>query len=69
MTKREIKAILKELIKTEIKFKDPADKKYYLDLLKEGDLDEFFSQFEVAEIVNVEVFDTINDLREEYEAL
>lgn len=69
MTKREIKAILKELIKTEIEFKDLTDKKYYLDLLKEGDLDEFFSQFETAEIVNVEVFNTMNDLREEYEAL
>ena len=69
MTKREIKAILKELIKTEIKFKDPTDKKYYLDLLKDGDLDEFFSQFETAEIVNIEQLDIINDMREEYEAL
>lgn len=51
MTKKDIIWYLKSSIKKgDIQFADPTDKEYLLDILKDGDLDEFFSQLAVCKL-------------------
>jgi len=69
MTKKEIIQLLKEVITDEaLAFKDPADKKYALDLLKDGDLDLFFQQMEVCEIER-DVWNSLEDMEDEWSAI
>lgn len=67
MTIKEIKAVLKDLIKDEwVVFEDASDKKYFLDLIKTEDLETVFSELEVSNFTNKNL---VEDIREEYESL
>ena len=69
MTKKEIIKLLKEVIKNEnLTFKDPTDKKYALDMLKDGDLDLFFQQMDVCEIEDGSL-NTIEEMEDEWSAI
>jgi len=68
MTKSDIIAILKSSIKDEwVVFKDSSDKKYFLDLLKERDLETFFDSISVT--TYTENINIIEDMQEEFEGL
>lgn len=69
MDKKEIIQLLKTCIKSEdIKFKDPANKAYALELLKDGDLEFFFQQMEVCEVER-DVWNALEDMQDEFDAL
>lgn len=70
MTKTEIRSILKSGVKTGwYHFKDKTDKDYILDLLKDSDLADVFSALESCELEYKEDYDSIQELREEFEGL
>lgn len=66
MTKREIISVLKGTVRDWCEWEDPTDKDYLLGILKDGDLDEFFSQLQVCECTNK---DLLEELEDEWSAL
>lgn len=69
MTKKEIIQLLKNVINNgTLTFKDPADKKYALDMLNDGDLEYFFRQIKYCEVER-DVWNALEDMEAEYDAL
>ena len=66
MTKREIITLAKGLVKDWLTYKDESDKDYLLDILKTGDLDDFFAQVQIIELVHEEQRSWITDLEDEW---
>ena len=72
MTKREIIKEAREFVKWWIVYKDESDRAYLLQLLKDGDLDEFFAQFSIVELdykENKNAIDYIDGLEDEWSSI
>lgn len=69
MTKREIITLAKGIVKEWLTYKDESDKDYLLDILKTGDLDDFFSQVQIIELVYEAHRSWITDLEDEWSSI